>query len=60
MSDIEKHYASGYEDVRLKTGCGKLELERAREVMARFLPPPPAVVIDIGGGSGAQEIGEPL
>jgi ubiquinone/menaquinone biosynthesis C-methylase UbiE len=56
MTEIEKHYASGYEDVRLKTGCGKLELERTRELITRFLPPPPAVVLDIGGGTGAHAL----
>jgi len=54
MSDLEKHYASGYEDVRLKAGFGKLELERVRELMARFLPSPPSVALDIGGGTGVH------
>jgi len=56
MSKIESHYATGYEDLRLKTGSGKLELERVRELMARFLPPPPAVVLDIGGGAGVHAL----
>ncbi len=53
MSDIEKHYSTGYEKVRLETGCGKIEKERTKELLARFLPPAPAVVFDIGGGTGA-------
>lgn len=57
MSKIESHYTTGYEDLRLKTGSGKLELERVRELLARFLPPPPAVVLDIGGGTGAHALG---
>lgn len=52
MKDVEKHYASGYEDERLKSGSGKLELARVRELMDRYLPPPPALVLDIGGGTG--------
>lgn len=56
MKSIESHYATGYEDLRLKTGFGKLELERVRELMARFLPAPPGVVLDIGGGSGVHAL----
>jgi ubiquinone/menaquinone biosynthesis C-methylase UbiE len=56
MSHIEKHYGSGYEDVRLKTGSGKLELERVRELMIRFLPLAPSVVLDIGGGTGVHAL----
>jgi ubiquinone/menaquinone biosynthesis C-methylase UbiE len=56
MSEIEEHYATGYEDARLRTGCGKLELERTRELLARILPPPPAVVYDVGGGTGVHAL----
>lgn len=52
MKAVERHYASGYEDNRLRAGSGKLELARVRELMTRFLPPPPASVFDIGGGTG--------
>jgi ubiquinone/menaquinone biosynthesis C-methylase UbiE len=54
MTEIKDYYASGYEEVRLGKGSGKLELERARELMVRFLPPCPAVVLDIGGGTGVH------
>ena len=54
MANIEEHYGSGYEDVRLKTGSGKLELERVRELMVRLLPAAPASVLDIGGGTGVH------
>jgi ubiquinone/menaquinone biosynthesis C-methylase UbiE len=52
MSEIIKHYASGYEEDRLKMGSGKLEFERTKELVRRFLPSPPAVILDIGGGTG--------
>jgi ubiquinone/menaquinone biosynthesis C-methylase UbiE len=52
MEDIERYYLRGREDARLRTGNGKLELERARELMSRFLPPAPAIVMDVGGGTG--------
>ena len=54
MSDIERYYGLGLEDARLRTGNGQLELERVRELMARFLPPAPAVVFDVGGGTGVH------
>lgn len=54
MADIAEYYGSGLEAARLRTGCGKLELERTRELMTRFLPAPPAVVCDVGGGTGVH------
>lgn len=51
---IAGHYASGYESGRLERGGGQLERERARELLSRFLPPPPCTVLDIGGGPGAH------
>jgi ubiquinone/menaquinone biosynthesis C-methylase UbiE len=50
--DIITHYASGYENHRLNTGCGRLERERTQELLLRFLPPAPASVLDVGGGPG--------
>src|SRR5262249_62337875 len=47
---ISAHYASGYETERLHQGAGRLERERTHEMLGRFLPPPPAVVLDVGGG----------
>ncbi|RCJ31969.1 hypothetical protein A6770_19160 [Nostoc minutum NIES-26] len=46
------HYASGREQERLSKGTGQLELVRTQEILSRYLPPPPAVIFDIGGGSG--------
>lgn len=51
---IIAHYASGYEAQRLNAGTGRLELERTRELLTRFLPPAPATIIDAGGGSGTH------
>ena len=50
--DVITHYASGYEANRLDFGGGKIERERTREMLERFLPSAPATVIDIGGGTG--------
>jgi len=54
QSDVSVHYASGYEAERLETGAGKLDRERSRELMKRFLPAPPAAILDVGGGTGAH------
>ncbi len=54
MKDVEEHYASGFEDIRLRTAVGRLELVRVRELMERYLPPPPGVVCDVGGGTGVH------
>ena len=52
--EIARHYASGYEAKRLQTGGGRLDAARTQELMRRFLPSPPAVVRDVGGGPGVH------
>jgi SAM-dependent methyltransferase len=52
-SDIEAYYARAGEVDRLTHDArGALESERTKEIIGRRLPPPPAVVADIGGGPG--------
>jgi SAM-dependent methyltransferase len=51
-ADITAYYERGEEQGRLR-GWGRLEFVRTQELLARFLPPPPAVVLDVGGGPGA-------
>ena len=51
---ITSHYASGYEADRLNTESGQLECERTHELLMRFLSPPPATIVDVGGGPGAH------
>jgi ubiquinone/menaquinone biosynthesis C-methylase UbiE len=51
---IAAHYASGYEADRLQQGAGQLDRERSRELLGRYLPPPPATVLDVGGGPGCH------
>jgi SAM-dependent methyltransferase len=48
-ADIQAHYALGLEQERV---LGRIEYVRTMELLARFLPPAPARVVDIGGGSG--------
>jgi SAM-dependent methyltransferase len=50
--EIIDYYATGRELDRLARGIGPLELARTQELVERFLPAPPAVVFDIGGGPG--------
>jgi SAM-dependent methyltransferase len=48
-----EHYGRGEEADRLvASNGGQLEFERTQEIVLRRLPPPPAVVADIGGGPG--------
>jgi SAM-dependent methyltransferase len=49
---MQEHYARGLELDRLAESTGQLEFERTKEIILRYLPPPPAVVADIGGGPG--------
>jgi SAM-dependent methyltransferase len=50
--EFEEHYAAAAESRRLQSARGRLEFERTLEIVARTLPPPPAVIADIGGGPG--------
>ena len=53
--EITAHYALGVERDRLTT-WGRLEAERTRELVDRHLPPPPALILDIGGAEGAYAL----
>jgi ubiquinone/menaquinone biosynthesis C-methylase UbiE len=46
------YYAAALERDRLFQGRCQLERVRTQELLARHLPPPPAVVLDVGGGPG--------
>ena len=50
------HYDLGVEELRLASGPGRLEQERTRELLRRFLPEPSARVADIGAGPGAYSL----
>ncbi len=47
-----EHYASGYEAQRLQNGSSQIELARTQELVMRYVPPLPAVIFDVGGGTG--------
>ncbi|MEV5709520.1 methyltransferase domain-containing protein [Actinoallomurus sp. NPDC052274] len=55
-SEIIDYYSSAIDEAtRLSsTGHGELELLRTQELLRRELPPPPASVLDVGGGPGTH------
>ncbi|MBR7673210.1 class I SAM-dependent methyltransferase [Streptomyces daliensis] len=54
--EVEQFYSrDADEDQRLRASAdGRLELLRTKELMRRFLPKPPARVLDVGGGTGVH------
>jgi SAM-dependent methyltransferase len=50
--EILDYYRQGGERVRLTSGTGRLEFLRTWDALSRFLPPPPATVLDVGGATG--------
>jgi ubiquinone/menaquinone biosynthesis C-methylase UbiE len=53
--EITAHYELGIERDRLTT-WGRLEAARTRELLDRYLPPPPTVILDVGGAEGAYAL----
>lgn len=54
--EVLAYYAAGREIGRLDAGHGVIEHERTLDLLARFLPPPPARVVDVGGGPGVYAV----
>lgn len=52
LPKIVRHYTDADEASRLRSGWFRLENARTQELILRYLPPPPATVIDAGGGAG--------
>ncbi len=52
--EVLEFYESGREEGRLEDHAlaGPLELARTLELLQQHLPPPPASVLDVGGGPG--------
>lgn len=53
---IAEFYARGLERDRLAAGQGALELARTQVLLERYLPAPPAVIADVGGGPGRYAV----
>lgn len=56
LPEIVAHYATGYEEQRLLRGTSQLELVRTQEIILRYLPATPALILDAGGGPGAYSL----
>ncbi len=52
MEEILRFYEETAESGRLKSGSGLLERVRTEEILSRYLPAPPATILDVGGGPG--------
>lgn len=50
---LEEYYARAPEETRLDRGRFVLERSRTQELIRRYLPAPPATVLDVGGAAGA-------
>lgn len=54
--EIEAYYLRGDESQRLSNTWGQLERFRTQAILSRYLPRPPAVIFDVGGGAGAYAV----
>lgn len=53
---FEEFYKKYNERDRLSMEFGKLEFERTKHILKRFLPPPPVIILDVGGGPGRYSL----
>ena len=53
---IIEHYNRYDESQRLQHDIGPFEFAKTKELIQRFLPPAPADILDIGGGTGVYSI----
>jgi ubiquinone/menaquinone biosynthesis C-methylase UbiE len=56
LGTIVSFYTAADERARLASGTGPFEFARTQEILKRYLPPPPAVVIDAGGAAGPYSL----
>ncbi len=54
--EIADYYQEAAEEARLATGPAQLEFARTKEIVSRYLPPPPATILDVGGAAGAYSL----
>ena len=54
--EVVTFYGRGLERGRLRQGRARLERARIRSILARRLPPPPASILDVGGGPGVHAV----
>jgi SAM-dependent methyltransferase len=56
LAAMREYYERAEEQDRLDGPQGQLEFARTKEIVLRHLPPPPAVVADVGGGPGRYSL----
>ncbi len=56
LDTIVSFYTAADEKGRLASGTGPFEFARTKEILKRYLPPPPAVIIDVGGAAGPYSL----
>ena len=54
--EIRAYYETGVELDRLAQGYSRIEFARTKELLHRHLPPPPARILDVGGGPGTYAL----
>src|ERR1700722_573326 len=54
--EIEAYYLQSKESERLSNEWGELERLRTLAILARYLPPVPGVIVDVGGGAGVYAL----
>jgi ubiquinone/menaquinone biosynthesis C-methylase UbiE len=54
--EITRYYQEVPEEERLALGPSQLEFARTKEVVLRYLPPPPATILDVGGAAGVYAL----
>jgi ubiquinone/menaquinone biosynthesis C-methylase UbiE len=55
-NEITRYYQEVAEEERLAAGPAQLEFVRTKEVVLRYLAPPPGTVLDVGGAAGAYAL----
>jgi ubiquinone/menaquinone biosynthesis C-methylase UbiE len=56
LDEVLRHYTGGDERDRLSRGIGRIEQLHTTELLHRWLPAPPAIILDVGGGAGRYAI----
>jgi ubiquinone/menaquinone biosynthesis C-methylase UbiE len=54
--ELSNFYERVDENGRLSEGYGPLEWARTLDILKRYLPPPPSVIYDVGGGAGVYAL----
>src|SRR5262249_59127787 len=54
--EIGRYYNEVAEEGLLAAGPSQLEFARTKEVVLRYLPPPPATILDVGGAAVAYAL----